>query len=486
MNILKDKNFVIVDVETTGSSPIYDRIIEIGILRVENGEVIETFQTLLNPQTPISPFIENITGIKNRELLGAPSFEDVSHKIGELLSEGIFVAHNARFDYGFVKNELKRSGVNFNAKSLCTVKLSRKLFPTFRRHDLSTLIDRFNLQCENRHRAFDDAKVLWDFILSINSSNRGEELNDAISEILKENILPQFLDALEIKKLPENPGVYKFISVGDEILYVGKSKNIKQRVLSHFSNDHASTKEMHLCQQTARIETIETAGELSALILESRLVKELSPIYNRQLRRTSELVLAKKIKKGKYWGIELERSGVIDPKEYKNIVGVFKNISQAKTFLRKVSSEFSICPRLLGLEKGKGACFNYQIEKCSGACIEKDIPEDYKKRFLAAFKNRRLKAWPFGGAIVITEKKDDENSHSFVLDNWCLLHDIEMTSEDLIPKNHIARFDYDTYKIFRRYIKDPINKKNIRPLNKKDLKQINIETENTEKYVYID
>ncbi len=486
MDPLINKKFAIVDVETTGASPVFDRIIEIGIIRIENGEISSTFNTLINPQTVVSPFIERITGIKSEDLVGAPTFEDVKNRIEELLEGAIFVAHNARFDYGFVKNELKRSGASYNSKCLCTVRLSRKLYPHYKKHDLSSLIDRFDFLCENRHRAYDDAKVLWNFICHIKKSGREEELNEAIRILLRENTLPQFLNEKSIQKLPEGPGAYVFYGENEEVLYVGKSKNIRFRVLSHFSNDHANSKEMHLCQQTVRVEGIETSGELSALLLESEMVKELSPIYNRQLRRQSQLVLAKKSSYGKYPSVTLERTSSVDPSEFKKVLGVFKNISQAKTFMRNAVDEFELCPKILGLEKGKGACFYHQINKCSGACVGKVPVKEYKKNLNLAFRTRKIKGWPFKGPILIEERKNDTTKQSFVLDNWCLLHDVRTTPDNVEPRAHIPRFDYDSYKIFRRYIRNPLNKKYIKNLNKKDIYNINRETENTEKYVYID
>lgn len=486
MNLLKNKKFAIVDVETTGASPVFDRIIEIGIIRIENGEISSTFNTLINPGTVVSPFIERITGIKTEDLTGAPTFEEVKNKIEELLDGAIFVAHNARFDYGFVKNEIKRTGSSYNSKCLCTVRLSRKLFPEHKKHDLSTLIDRFDFECENRHRAYDDAKVLWDFLLHIQKNGREKELNDAIGILLSENTLPQFLNEKSIKKLPEGPGVYVFYGENEEVLYIGKSKNVRYRVLSHFSNDHTSSKEMHLCQQTTKVLGIETAGELSALLLESEMVKDLSPIYNRQLRKQSQLVLAKKSSYGKYPSVSLERTSSIDPSDFNKVLGVFRNISQGKTFLRNSIDEYYLCPKILGLEKGKGACFYHQINKCSGACVGKVDVKEYEKNLTQAFKGRKIRGWPFKGPILIEERKNDLTKQSFVLDNWCLLHAVKVTPETIEPRSYTPKFDYDSYKIFRRFIKNPLNKKYIRNLNKKDISNINKETENTEKYVYID
>lgn len=162
------KNFSIIDVETTGSSPRFGRIIELGILRVEKGEVVETFETLVNPGMALPPFITELTGIKEKDLVKAPAFDDIKDEVIELLRDSVFVAHNVAFDYGFVKQEFKRSDYVFNSERLCTVKLSRSLYPEYKRHNLTELINRFEFECKRRHRALDDAKVLWNFMEMVN------------------------------------------------------------------------------------------------------------------------------------------------------------------------------------------------------------------------------------------------------------------------------------------------------------------------------
>ncbi len=242
---------------------------------------------------------------------------------------------------------------------------------------------------------------------------------------------------------------------------------------------------MHLCQQTRRVEGIETAGELSALLLESKMVKELYPLYNRQLRRQSELVIAKRTINKEYPSILLERSKNISEKDYKNVLGIFKSASQAKIFIRNEASERKLCLQILGLEKGKGACFNYQIGKCNGACVKKEEKKVFSKRFEEMFKKRKLRSWPFKGPILIKEKKTDEENHSFVLDNWCLLKDVVTKEDELRIENYSPQFDYDSYKIFLRFLRNPLNKKNIRPLKRAEIYHIERETENGERYVYI-
>jgi len=182
---MRNKNFTIVDVETTGGSPFFSRVIEIGILRIERGEITEKFKSLINPQTEIPEFITEFTGISEKMVKKAPSFEDIAEDIFPLFEDSIFVAHNANFDYKFLTAEFGRSGFNFTMDTLCTVRLSRVLYPEHKRHNLSAIIDRFNFKCKNRHRAFDDAKVLWDFLKKIEKEFPSEQVAAAIERTIK-------------------------------------------------------------------------------------------------------------------------------------------------------------------------------------------------------------------------------------------------------------------------------------------------------------
>ncbi len=471
-NELNSRTFAIVDVETTGASPMFDRVIEIGIVRVENGTVVQTFQTLINPQKSLPPSITLMTGIAPGELETAPVFEDVAHTVAELLSGAIFVAHNARFDYGFLKNEFKRAGLPFSAKCLCTVRLSRKLFPEHRHHDLSSVIDRFGFSCERRHRAYDDAAVLWEFLTHIQNSGRNEELGHAIDTLIKGSSLPPFLDEATVDALSDGPGVYLFYGAEDELLYVGKSRSLRTRILSHFSGDHAASKEMNVSQQTVRVETRETPGELSALLLESTLVKQLNPLYNRQLRRKKELIVARLIETESYPSVELVRTGEINPADYERTMGIFRNMTQAKSFLRDAVMDHALCPRVMGLEKGSGECFYRQLGKCNGACIGTEGKEAYADRLALAFKERRIKAWPYAGPIMISERESDEAAHSYVLDNWCLIADVLHDTDTTQHNTYTPQFDYDSYKIFARYLRNPLHKKYIRPLSVRELRSM--------------
>lgn len=167
LNML-NRNLTIVDVETTGGSPVFHHIIEIGILRIEHGEVVAKFKSFVNPHSEIPEFISKMTGITQKQVDRAPEFADIAEEIFPQFEDSTFVAHNAGFDYGFLRSEFGRLGWGLVMPQLCTVRLSRALYPRYKRHNLTALIERFDFSCKNRHRAFDDAKVLWDFLQLVN------------------------------------------------------------------------------------------------------------------------------------------------------------------------------------------------------------------------------------------------------------------------------------------------------------------------------
>jgi DNA polymerase III subunit epsilon len=184
--MINEKNFTIVDVETTGGSPFFNRVIELGLLRVEKGEVVEEYKTMFNPEMPIPEFITKLTGISEADVAGAPLFADVAEDILAKFEDAIFVAHNSQFDYGFLKEEFRRLGFGFNMQQLCTVRLSRALYKEHRHHNLTAIIERYNFECENRHRAFDDAKVLWDFLQHVHTNIEPEVLQKVLGRMLRE------------------------------------------------------------------------------------------------------------------------------------------------------------------------------------------------------------------------------------------------------------------------------------------------------------
>jgi len=276
--MLRESALAIVDLETTGSDPARDRVTEIALLEVEGFEIASRWSTLVNPGTGIAPEIQALTGITRDMVARAPRFAELAAELHERLAGRVFVAHNARFDYGFLRREFDRAGIRFHARTLCTVKLSRRLYRAHARHDLDSLIERHGIDCRARHRALGDADAVWQF-LRIAAREHGEEVvGVAARQAARQPTLPPQLERPAIDEIPEAPGVYLFYDEGGVPLYIGKGRAMRSRVLQHFVSPAP------WLAGVRRIEWRRTVGELGALLREARLVKELDPLHNRRLR----------------------------------------------------------------------------------------------------------------------------------------------------------------------------------------------------------
>jgi len=247
--MLREAPLAIVDLETTGTHPARDRVTEIAVLEVNGFELAAEWSTLVNPETGIEPGIQALTGISNEMVAAAPRFAALAAELYERLDGRLLIAHNARFDYGFLRREFERAGLKYLSKTLCTVKLSRRLYPGHARHNLDSLIERHGLACPGRHRALADAEALWQF-LQLAAREHGEEIVAvAARQIARQPTLPPHLERAAIDAIPEAPGVYLFYGEGGTPLYVGKSVAMRTRVLAHFSDDIRSQKEMQLAKK---------------------------------------------------------------------------------------------------------------------------------------------------------------------------------------------------------------------------------------------
>lgn len=455
------RKLVFVDVETTGTSILSDRIIEIGIYRVEDGKIVKKFHSLVDPDRYLPNDITRLTGITAGELEGAPTFSSLKDTILEMMTDAVFCAHNAHFDYSFIKAELRRSGIKFQTTKLCTVKLSRAIFPNEPRHNLDAVMERMGISCENRHRALDDARVLVEFYQKVVKAVPPKRLSEIIKRITRHPSLPPRIGRERIDAIPENPGVYVFYDEAHQPLYVGKSVNLRDRVLSHFS-DTESSKELKIKQQVASIETIETAGELGALLREATLVKQSQPMLNRMLRQQNFLVAAtyEKNKDG-YLVVKLERKKTITPDDFETLIRLFRSLQQAKEFLSRLAKEASICEKMLGISNTRGRCFGYDLGRCAGACVGEESPAKHNLKLLTAIAGLKVKAWPFQGRIIIREESLEGKREGHVVDQWCYLGSVK-DDEELSQKSWPpATFDYDAYKILAKYILSPNNQKYI-------------------------
>ena len=440
------------DLETTGATPLRDRITEIALVRFDNGVETARWQTLVNPEQKIPAFIQQLTTINNDMVANAPVFKEVADTLLAFLEGSVLAAHNVRFDHGFIKAEFKRIGITLRQKVFCTVKLSRLLYPEHKSHGLDAIMQRHNLTTIARHRAMGDVEVMLAFIESAKLELGDAVITKAAAQLMQQPTLPPHLDANLLDDMPETPGVYLFYGDNDLPLYIGKSVNIHARVLSHFSSDHASTKEMRISQEVKHIEWLTTAGDFSALMLESRLVKQRQPIHNRQLRNERQLCSWKLSDNPQAKNLlELVRENDINPAELGILFGTFKSKHQAVETLRNIANAHQLCPRLIGLETwAKGACFSSQINRCKGACCGKETLEMHYMRLQMALNAHKLKTWPFAGKIGIKESNsENDKTQIHVFHHWTYLGSAENEQELLEISQAPVRlqFDLDTYKL---------------------------------------
>jgi DNA polymerase-3 subunit epsilon len=414
-----------VDLETTGMRAAEDRVTEVGIVRVDadpdgGAPHVSEWSTLVNPGEPIPAVIQALTGITDAMVRDAPPFSAIASAIEARIDGCVFVAHNARFDHGFLKHEFARLGRPFSARALCTVKLSRRLFPDASGHGLDAIVARHGLPDADRHRALGDARAIWAFVQALYRDIPANTIAAVVKRILKIPSLPPQLPADALDSIPETPGVYLFYGENPLPLYVGKSINLRDRVVAHFCGDWQRETDLRLSQEIRRIEFEETAGEVGALLRESMLVKTLLPAHNHALRRKNEsgvLELPPAPGPPRYLP-----AASIETGEIAGRYGPFSSKAQARATLRSLAAEHALCWTALGLENRLGPCFARQIRRCAGACVGAESPETHAARLAEALAPHRVPAWPAQGMAALREcAASGDRVDVHVLRDWCWL-----------------------------------------------------------------
>ncbi len=440
-----------VDLETTGGHALRDRVIEAAVVLMRDGQVVEEWSALVNPGRRIPRAIQAFTGISDEMVADAPPFAGIADELWSRLEGRLFVAHNARFDYGFLRSEFRRLGRRLRAPVLCTVRLSRALTPDERGHNLDAVMERHGIECKARHRALGDAQVLARLLQLARERWPAGELDGIVTDLLRAPRLPPQLDPGLADELPEGPGVYLFLGEGDALLYVGKAKNLASRVLSHFGATR-QRREQEIARLVRRVEWIETAGEFGALLAEARLIKERRPLLNKRLRASAEL-----------WAIALEggdealraRVVALDPESPPDGVhGLFRRRVDAQRALDGIVRDAGLCARALGLEPGEGGCIGWQLDRCRGACVGAEPAARHALRARLALSRLKLRDWPFTGRIAIRERDWRGLEEIHVFDSWRYLGTASGDRE-LVEIGGEAPFDPDLYRLLLRFLERP-------------------------------
>ena len=464
-----DRPMVFVDLETTGGNATHDRITEIGIVEIGR-DGVSTWSTLVDPEQPIPAFIERLTGITGAMVHGAPTFESLAEPLAQRLNGKLFAAHNARFDYGFLKSAFRRAGLTFSADVLCTVRLSRALFPGEKRHGLDALIERHALLPSGRHRALSDADLLWQFWQKLAGLHSRDAIGTAVARLVQGFSLPPAVDEAMLDGLPETPGVYVFFGEQDSALYVGKSSNLKHRVGAHFLRESRSARDLKLAAQVRRVETYETGGELGALLREAHLVQTLQPLNSKQGKRALSLCAWRFAE-----GADAPR--LVHARDYDfatepALFGLFSSRREAELALHALADQHGLCRVRLGVEKAvlSGApCGAYALDLCRGSCIAEghESIREHALRARMALEDLRLLPWPYAGPVALSERSEPARYPVrgsvapapvwHVIDRWCYLGSAaarEDLAAVLAKRSESPRFEPHTYQVLQSRLND--------------------------------
>lgn len=454
------RELVFVDLETTGGNAAHHRITEIGIVRVHEDTVVEEWSTLVNPECVIPSYIESFTGITNEMVEGAPRFAEIAGQVlqklrgpagGAETAPPVFAAHNARFDYSFLRAEFRRAGLAFSAPVLCTVKLSRRLFPEYPRHNLDAVMERHALTCDARHRALGDARVIREFWSVLRSSTSEPDLAAAVRSAQSAVKLPAHFPEGLADELPEGPGVYRFRGADESVLFVGKGACLRAAVLAHFGREGSRRRGRGFEDEVRGIEWVETAGELGAMLRELDDIERFDPPHNRRsaLRSGSST-----LRISESTGVaEILAIADTDPEELEGCFGAFHSAKDARKALIDIAGAKQLCLKVLGVEASEGSCVAHQLGRCKGACIGKEPLALHAVRARMALSALKLKSWPFAGRVALIERGAMGSVESHVLEHWAYLGTARCEDElDSLARRAAPAFDGRIYRILVRYL----------------------------------
>jgi DNA polymerase-3 subunit epsilon len=399
-------HYAIVDIETTGGSPKNSKITEIAIYKHDGKQIIAEFSSLVNPEMQIPEFIVRLTGINDRMVENSPKFFEIAKQIIEFTEDCVFVAHNVGFDYGIIRHEFKTLGYDFRRPHLCTVRASRYVIPGKESYSLGKLVRSLGIEIKDRHRAGGDALAtahLFTLLIEKDSS----DLATFIQQEVNPRILHPNLDLENLEEIPLKTGVYKFYNEFNQLIYIGKSKQIKNRVDQHLRNTKTK-KGIQMRQEITRIEFELTGNELIALLYESDLIKEHKPIYNRMLRKSS---------------FPFGLFSYEDENGYKRLYAgsttksteipltSFSTKKEGTQYLEYICQKFELCQKLCDLYPTNSACFHHSIKQCKGACVKEETTEDYNQRVTALIDELMMN----GESFYIIDKGRHKNEKSIIL-----------------------------------------------------------------------
>ena len=372
--------YAIVDIETTGGHASANGITEIAILIHNGKEVTEQFRTLINPGIPIPIYIQSLTGINDDMVRSAPRFNELAKQIYDLLHDKIFVAHNVNFDFSFLHYHLATAGFHLQSRKLCTVRLSRKIIPGLASYSLGRLCKEVGIEVLERHRAMGDAEATSKLFSMLLEKDYEGHIIKTLNPRSKEQSLPPHLPKEDMDKLPTVSGIYYFHNSKSKVIYVGKAKNIKKRVTSHFANNKPDKQKQEFLRDIHHISFQECGTELMAFILEAIEIKRLWPAYNRSLKRFEHAFgLYSFDDQNGYLRLAVDKKNKFSKPFY-----TFNKILDGHTLIKNLITEFNLCPKLCFVQRNNDPCISINEQICKKACEQMESPASYNERVINA------------------------------------------------------------------------------------------------------
>ena len=368
--------YAIVDIETTGGNAGSGSITEIAILISDGKSILDSYTTLVNPLQPIPLFIEKLTGISDEMVSNAPTFSAIAKEVHELLQDKIFVAHNVNFDYSFIAHQLNQQGYRFNTRKLCTVRLSRKVFEDLPSYSLGNLCRSLDIQVKNRHRAMGDAAATTELFHRIVEADRGLLIKSMLKKGSGDGYLPIHLSSDDLEQMPDRPGIYYFHDVKGKIIYVGKAKRLRKRVISHFSNNDVSKRKQDLMRMVHKISFKESGNELMMSVMESIEIKRIWPLFNRSQKKFENRfgICSYVDQRG------VLRLGVVKKKKHLVLHTSFPYQLDGMRLLNKLAREHKLCPKMCFLQVETIECVGQEEDFCEGICSNDENLDRYNKK----------------------------------------------------------------------------------------------------------
>jgi DNA polymerase-3 subunit epsilon len=419
--------FAIVDIETTGGNPAGGGITEIAVVIHDGNQITHEFQTLINPKAPIPAFITGLTGIDSSMVRDAPTFEDIAEELWDLLEERAFVAHQVNFDFSFIREAFLKVGKVLNPPKLCTVRLSRKVFPGLGSYSLGRICEQQKIPILARHRAMGDAKataLLFDRMIH----QRPEIIQSSLRKHAGESFLPPLFPLSKFRQIPEECGVYYMLNDRAKVIYVGKANNIRERFKGHFSGTILPQLKQQLKSEVVDLKWELAGSELMALLLETLEIKRLWPKYNSALKMPKTL-----------WGLFHYQDGsgfyrFQISKVTKNLrpLETFFSSEEARQFLLQAIEVYQLCQKLCGLRTV--SCEVVHDQNCQGACGNGESPSHYNARIddcikLIVESKKEL-------LITLPGRKEDEQAA-------CLFQSGILTRYGFVEKGEVSLSDLE-------------------------------------------